>query len=521
MATLLEMRSISKAFPGVLANDNIDLAVQNREIHALLGENGAGKSTLMNILYGLYTRDQGEIYFEGEPVDIRSPQDAIALGIGMVHQEFMLIDKFTVTENVALGLDLTQSPFLELDMVEKRLVEISDRHGLAVDPSARIEHLSVGVQQRVEILKLLFREARLLILDEPTAVLTPQETKGFFQVLRSLVSDECSVIFITHKLNEVMEISDRVTVLRDGRVVATKDTADTDPRELAEMMVGREVLFDTHKEPLEPASTMLKIQDLEALDDRDMPALKGISFEIRQNEILGLAGVDGNGQRELAETLAGLRDAESGKIVIGDRDVTSLPPAKRYAQGVSYVPADRQGMGCVNSLDVACNSILGQCSDFAAAGGLVLRNQHIERHARELVSRFDVRCPGTSTLAGKLSGGNLQKLMLGRELMRHPKVMIVEQPTRGLDVGATEYVRQRILEARKSGAAVLLISSELDEILSLSDRIAVIYEGQIVGTVPNENVNIQDLGLMMAGAHKNNEVEPASVSDQRTDDHGR
>jgi simple sugar transport system ATP-binding protein len=505
MATLLEMRSISKAFPGVLANDNVALAVQDGEIHALLGENGAGKSTLMNILYGLYTRDQGEIYFKGERADIRSPQDAIALGIGMVHQEFMLIDTFTVTENVALGLDLTQSPFLELDMVERRLVEISDRHGLAVDPNARIEHLSVGVQQRVEILKLLFREARLLILDEPTAVLTPQETKGFFRVLRSLVGDGRSVIFITHKLNEVMEISDRVTVLRDGRVIATKDTADTDARELAEMMVGREVLFHIHKESLEPGSTMLEVQDLEALDDRDMPALKRISFEIRQNEILGLAGVDGNGQRELAETLAGLRDAESGKIVIGEQDVTGLPPAKRYAQGVSYVPADRQGMGCVNSLDIACNSILGQCSDFATAGGLVLRNQQIERHARELVSRFDVRCPGTSTVAGKLSGGNLQKLMLGRELMRHPKVMIVEQPTRGLDVGATEYVRQRILEARESGGAVLLISSELDEILSLSDRIAVIYEGEIVGTVPNQDVNIQDLGLMMAGAHKNGE----------------
>jgi simple sugar transport system ATP-binding protein len=513
------MRSVSKSFPGVLANDNVNLTIQNGEIHALLGENGAGKSTLMNILYGLYTRDKGDIYFEEEKVDIRSPQDAINLGIGMVHQEFMLIDKFTVTENVALGLNLTSSPFLELQMVEKRLVDISDRHGLAVEPNARIEHLSVGVQQRVEILKLLFREARLLILDEPTAVLTPQETKGFFQVLRSLVDNGCSVIFITHKLNEVMEISDRVTVLRDGRVIASKSTADTDARELAEMMVGREVLFTTHRAPMMPGPTMLEVRELEALDDRSMPALKGLSFTIFQNEILGLAGVDGNGQRELAEVLAGLRDAEKGAILIEEGNVTNLPPAKRYAQGVSYIPADRQGMGCVNSLDIACNSILGQCSDFTAAGGLVLRNQDIERHAQELVSRFDVRCPGTSTVAGKLSGGNLQKLMLGRELMRRPKVMIVEQPTRGLDVGATEYVRKRILEARQNGAAVLLISSELEEILSLSDRIAVIYEGQIVGTVRNDNVNIQDLGLMMAGAHKNNGVEPALASVEPFDDH--
>jgi len=500
MNSLLEMRGITKAFAGVVANDNVGLEVSEGEIHALLGENGAGKTTLTNILYGLYRCDSGEIYFKGAQVHIHSPQDAIALGIGMVHQEFMLVPTFTVAENIALGLNLTNSPLLELDQVDRGIRDLSARHGLGVDPRAKIEHLSVGVQQRVEILKLLYRKARLLILDEPTAVLTPQETDGLFEVLRSLVAEGQSVILITHKLNEVMAISDRVTILRDGKVVATRTTKGTNQYELAEMMVGREVLFEVRKESLAPADTLLEVENLHVSDDTGLPALKGVSFQIRACEILGVAGVDGNGQRELMEALAGLRVATRGTISVAGLDVTGLPPLRRYSRGLAYVPADRRGVGCIESLSVAQNSILGRCREFTVAGGLVLSRARVRRHASELVASFDVRCPGVDVAASKLSGGNLQKLMLGRELTRRPKVLVVEQPTRGLDVAATEYVRNTILEARRSGAAVLLVSSEMDEILALSDRILVIYEGRIMATLQNDqHLDVRMIGLMMAG----------------------
>lgn len=513
MNLLLEMRGITKTFPGVVANDNVGLEVSEGEIHALLGENGAGKTTLMNILYGLYRCDSGEIYFKGARVRVRSPQDAITLGIGMVHQEFMLVPALTVAENVALGLNLTNSPLLELDQVDRGIRDLSARHGLGLDPRAKIEHLSVGVQQRVEIVKLLYRKARLLILDEPTAVLTPQETDGLFEVLRSLVAEGRSAILITHKLNEVMAISDRVTVLRDGKVVATQRTKDTDQYELAEMMVGREVLFQARKEPLAPEDTLLEVENLHVSDDRGLPALKGASFQIRAGEILGVAGVAGNGQRELAEALAGLRPATRGTISVAGLDVTGLPPLRRYSRGLAYVPADRRGVGCIGSLSVAQNSILGRCQEFTIAGGLLLSGARVRRHASELVASFDVRCPGVDVAASKLSGGNLQKLMLGRELTRRPKVLVVEQPTRGLDVAATEYVRNTILEARRSGAAVLLVSSELDEVLALSDRISVIYEGRIMATLQNDqHLDVRMIGLMMAGANRDVDAQAGGSS---------
>jgi simple sugar transport system ATP-binding protein len=498
---LLEMRGICKTFPGVVANDEIDFEVKPGEIHALLGENGAGKTTLMRILYGLYEPDGGAILLRGESVHIGSPQDAIALGIGMVHQEFMLVPTFTVAENVALGLGRTTEQ-LRLAPLKQRINELAASHGLAVDPDARIEHLSIGVQQRVEIVKLLCRNASLLIMDEPTAVLTPQETEGLFENLSSLAGEGHSVIFITHKLDEVMAVSDRVTVLRSGKVVGTQMVGATSPRELAEMMVGREVLFALEKPPLSPGEPVLQVENLHALDDRGLPALRGVSLDVRQCEIVGIAGVDGNGQPQLAEALAGLRKVHSGRITIAGSDVTRQPPAKRYAKGMAYVPADRRGVGTVSTQDLCCNCILGQCEEFSTGGGWVLSRPKILQHAARVVSTFDVRTPGTDLVAGKLSGGNLQKLLLGRELMRQPKLLVVEQPTRGLDVGATEYVRARILEARQGGSAVLLISSELEEILELSDRIAVMYEGQIMGMLPNEDPDIRLIGLMMAGSHR-------------------
>jgi simple sugar transport system ATP-binding protein len=511
MATLLEMKGIKKEFPGVQANDHIDFEVQEGEIHALLGENGAGKTTLMRVLYGLYERDAGQILLRGQPVEIRSPRDAIALGIGMVHQEFMLVPTFSVVENVALGLD-QGSPLLFVEPVKERITQLAQSHGLAVDPEAVVEHLSIGVQQRVEILKLLCRDANLLILDEPTAVLTPQETTGLFSNLRSLVDGGHSVVFITHKLNEVMAVCDRVTVLRGGKVVGTKSVADTNPRDLAEMMVGREVLFRLDKQSLQPGEPVLKLHDVHANDDLGLDALRGVSLEVREREVIGVAGVDGNGQPQLAEALAGLRGLTKGTITITGEDVTKLPPARRYAKGMAYVPADRRGVGTIATQDLCCNCILGQCDDFSTAGGWVLSGERIREYTQQVISAFDVRTPGTGLAARKLSGGNLQKLLLGRELLREPKLLVVEQPTRGLDVGATEYVRARILDARREGAAVLLISSELDEILELSDRIAVMYEGRIMGVVPNDNPDVRLIGLMMAGSRRE-PVETELVGD--------
>lgn len=506
MTQILSMKGIYKEFPGVIANDYVDFSVNEGEIHALLGENGAGKTTLMRILYGLYAADKGEIFVKGNKVHIHSPNDAINLGIGMVHQEFMLVPNFTVTENVAMGMNITNTPFLELKPIEKKIRDISTQHGLAIDPTAYIQQISIGVQQRAEIIKLLCRDARLLILDEPTGVLTLQETEGLFDILRSLVCEGCAIVFITHKLNEVMSVSDRVTVLRQGKVVGVKNIKDTNQIELAEMMVGRDVLFRIHKKQVVPKEPVLQIEDLHASNDRGLPALNGISLEVREGEILGIAGVDGNGQSELAETLAGLRKVKSGRIHVNSKDVTDEPTAKRYANGMVYVPADRRMVGTVQSIDIAWNSILGRPDEFTSAKGLLLDAHKIEEHANQIVSQFDIRTPGINVKVEKLSGGNLQKLLLGRELVKHPKLLIVEQPTRGLDVGATEYIRNQILEAQVTGTAVLLISSELDEILDLSDRIAVIYEGKIMGIVKSGEAERSKIGFMMAGCSNYEDV---------------
>ncbi|MEJ2709660.1 MAG: ABC transporter ATP-binding protein [Anaerolineales bacterium] len=500
MTPFLEMRNISKRFPGVLANDHVQLEVQAGEIHALLGENGAGKSTLMQILYGLYQRDEGEILIKGQPVSIHSPSDAIAQGIGMIHQDFMLIPRFSVVENVVMGLNEAGSgPLLDLYQAAQRLAGLSEQYGLQVDPWARVEQLSVGVQQRVEILKLLYRQAKLLILDEPTAVLTPQEIDSLMKVLRSLAEKDHAVIFITHKLHEVIAVANQVTILRDGRVISTLETRETNSHELARMMVGREIVFRVDKPPFQPGKSMLKIEGLHVQDERGYTQLKNINLEIRAGEIVGLAGVDGNGQSELAEALMNLRKITSGRVQVDGTDVTYLSPASHRAAGMGYIPADRRNVGSVGALSIADNAILGDHMHFTSAGGLFWNEQRLKKNAEQLVERFDVRTSGINLEAGKLSGGNLQKVVLGREMMREPRVLIVEQPTRGLDVGATEFVRSQLLAARERGLAMLLISAELEEILTLSDRIATIYKGEIMGILPAEKAKTEQIGLMMAG----------------------
>jgi simple sugar transport system ATP-binding protein len=505
MAPFLEMQNITKRFPGVLANDQVNLTVEAGEIHALLGENGAGKSTLMQILYGLYHRDEGEILVDGRPVEISSPGDAIALGIGMIHQDFMLIPRFSVIENVVMGLDEPGSgPWLDLNNAANRLQELSRRYGLAVDPTAQVEHLSVGVEQRVEILKLLYRQARLLILDEPTAVLTPQEAEGLFEVLRVLKDKGHAIIFITHKLHEVMAVADRVTVLRDGRVIASLKTQETNPRALANMMVGRDVVFHLDKQPRERGKPLLKIENLHVRDQAGYHKVRGLSLEVHEGEIVGLAGVDGNGQSELAEALLNLRPISQGRVWLAERDITHLSPAKRRAAGMGYIPADRRKVGSVGPLSIAYNLILGNVGRYTRFGKLLLNEKEIKVRAQELVERYDVRTPGITFEAGKLSGGNVQKVVLGREVMRQPRLLVVEQPSRGLDVGAAEYIQRQLLAERERGAAILLISAELEEILALSDRIAVIYQGQIMGLMKAKGADIEAIGLMMAGTQVEN-----------------
>lgn len=497
------MRGITKRFPGVLANDRVDLTVQEGEIHALLGENGAGKTTLMNILYGLYQPDEGEIRLYGKPVEIRSSHDAIALGLGMVHQHFQLVPPFTVAENIVLGMPSRRGPLLEdRRWIRRQITELSERYGILVDPDSYVWQLSVGEQQRVEILKALYRGANLLILDEPTAVLTPQETESLFSTLFSLVNQGKSVIFISHKLDEVMAISSRVTVLRDGRVVGTVETAQTNKNELARMMVGREVFLTIEKPPARIGSPLLEMEQVWALDDKGLPALRNISLVVREGEILGIAGVDGNGQAELEEVLTGLRHVTHGTIRIAGRNLANASPKEFMRHGVAHIPSDRHRFGLVADMSLTENMVLGYAEDPPFTRRGFLDHQAMAEHCARLVREYDVRTPGLTIQAGKLSGGNVQKMILAREISRQPKVLIAAQPTRGLDVGATEYVRKKLVEQRDRGCAVLLISTELEEILSLSDRIAVLYEGQIVGEVDPTCVDMEQLGLMMAGAVK-------------------
>jgi ABC-type uncharacterized transport system ATPase subunit len=493
----LEMKNIVKRFPGVLANDHANLTIQAGEIHALLGENGAGKSTLMQILYGFYAMDSGEILIDGERVRLGSPKDAIALGIGMVHQEFMLVRRFSVVENTVLGLREGVGPLLDLKRASEKLKDLSHRHGLDLDPSAEVGSLPVGVQQRVEIVKLLYRDAQLLILDEPTAVLTPQEKDRLFAILRKLRENGRSVVIVTHKLKEVMELADRVTVMRDGKVVATRTIGATSEQELTQLMVGREVNLHVEKSGRPPGAPVLKVEELRVGGSAGREKVRGVSFEIRAGEILGIAGVDGNGQSELAEALLRLREVKSGRILLNGVDVTSLSVAKHRRAGMSYIPADRRHVGSVTEMSVADNAILGLQKKYSH--GWFRNTREARNFADGLVTRFGVRGAGIDSPAGKLSGGNLQKLILGREIMSGPAALVVEQPTRGLDVGAVEAVWKELLRAREEGKAILLISAELEELLNLADRIAVMFEGRIVGTVDGAGASVEEIGSMMAG----------------------
>ncbi len=503
----VEMRGIVKRFPGVIANDQVDLEVRAGEIHALLGENGAGKSTLMNVLCGLYRQDAGEIFLAVggnghlRRVDINSPRDAIDLCIGMVHQHFMLVPNQTVAENVILGLEQPRFA-LNMRQVEREILELSRQYRLQVDPTACIWQLSVGEQQRVEILKLLYRGADVLILDEPTAVLTPQESEELGHTLRRMAGEGKAVIFISHKLDEVTTFADRVTVLRDGKNVATVRTADTSKAELARLMVGREVFFHLDKDETEPGQAVLTLRDVEALSDKGLPCLRGVSLEVRSGEIVGIAGVAGNGQRELAEVITGLRKATGGCVSISECDTTNCSPREVIRQQVSHVPEDRLGMGLVPNLAVSDNIILKGYREPPLARGPFLDRLSIRNFVARLIEAFNIATPTQETAVRLLSGGNLQRTILAREISIVPRLMVAVHPTRGLDIGATESVRNLLLEQRENGAAILLISEDLDELLAISDRIAVMYEGEMMGIVPAEGADIEEVGLMMAGTKR-------------------
>lgn len=497
----LEMRGITKRFPGVLASDKVDFDVRSGEVHALLGENGAGKSTLMKILYGLYHPDEGEILINDNPVRISSPTDSINLGIGMIHQHFMLVPTLTVAENVALGLPSSRGALTDLDRVSKRIIELAGIYGLKIDPDAYVWQLSVGQQQRVEIIKALYRGAALLILDEPTAVLTPQEVDELFVIMNQMVRDGHALIFISHKLHEVVEISRRVTVLRDGRKIGTRPTSEITKQILANWMVGREVGFSPDRGVAELGETRMKIEDLVCSSDRGTPGLRGVNLEVRSGEILGVAGVSGNGQRELAESITGLRKVTGGKVYLEGEDVTGFPPAEITERMLSYIPEERMRDGMIKNFTVAENMILREHHKMPYSKYGFLRLREISSHANELISNFQVKTPSSETEAKNLSGGNIQKIVLAREIFRTPRVIIAAQPTRGLDIGATEYVREQLLEQRRKGVAIMLISEDLDEIIALSDRIAVLYEGQVMDIVPREEATPEKLGLLMAGVH--------------------
>jgi simple sugar transport system ATP-binding protein len=504
----VELRHIRKAWPGVVANDDVNLSVRQGEIHALVGENGAGKSTLMNILYGLIKPNSGEIYVHGQLAQINGPRDAIRLSIGMVHQHFMLIPPMTVAENIVLGYEPggTFSPYQGQE-ARSRIAELSKQYGLHIDPDAVTGQLTVGQQQRVEILKVLYRGAQILILDEPTGVLTPQETQELFQVLRGLVAQGKTIIFITHKLREVLELSDQVTVLRRGRVVGNLITHETNQEEIARMMVGREVLLRVDKKPATPGEVLLRVENVTADSERGLAALRGVSFEVRAGEILGIAGVEGNGQSELVEVVTGLRKATGGNVTLAGRDVTNFNAREIRRAGMAHIPEDRRGSGLVLGYSIEDNLILGRqrWAQFSLRGLLLKLKQNL-LWAIRLIREFDIRAPGPAVSASSLSGGNQQKIIVARELTAEPKVLIASQPTRGVDIGAIEFIHRRLVEKRDAGAAILLVSAELDEIRSLSDRIAVMYEGRIVG-VESPEVSEERLGLLMAGA------SPAAAAD--------
>lgn len=493
----INMRGIVKRFPGVIANNHTNFEVRQGEIHALLGENGAGKTTLMNVLYGIYHPDEGEIWLKDKLVVINSPQDAIRLGIGMIHQQFRLVQNHSVIENVILGL--AENFFFPESAARERILGLAEKYGMKVDPDARIWQLSAGEQQRVEILKALYRGAEILILDEPTSMLTPQETKDLLHTLRRMTEEGHTVIIITHKLEEVTEASDRVTVIRQGKEIGTLETAKTNEAELAQLMVGRKVLFQLDKKAVEPGPTTLKIDSLSALNDKGLSVLKEFSLEVRAGEIVGIAGVAGNGQRELVEALIGVRAATGGRITVKGQDITHDPPLARIAHGIGCVPGERW-TALIPSMSIADNLILKNYHQTPISNGLFLNHAAITSYADTLIEQYAIMPPDCSTPIKMLSGGNIQRALLAREISNNPALLIIAHPTSGLDVGATETIRQLLLAQREHGMAILLISEDLEEILTLSDRVAVIYEGQIMGLLPAKQADMEQIGLMMAGA---------------------
>lgn len=503
MSYVVEMLNIRKEFPGIIANDEITLQVKQGEIHALLGENGAGKSTLMSILFGLYQPDRGSIKIRGKEVRIDNPNIANTLGIGMVHQHFKLVHNFTVTENIILGMEPKIGLMVQLKEATAKIRELSERYGLNVEPDAKIEDISVGMQQRVEILKMLYRNAEVLIFDEPTSVLTPQEIQELIKIMRNLITEGKSIILITHKLKEIKAIADRCTVIRRGKLIDTVEVGATSEAGMAEMMVGREVTFKVAKEPRKPGALILKVCNLSVQSNRKVMGLKDFSLEVRSGEIVGIAGVDGNGQSELVEAISGLRKAESGQIYLKEKDITDLTVRDRIRSGMAYIPEERHKHGLVLDYSVEDNLVLKSYYQEPYSNNGLLNKDAIHQHAEQVITDFDVRAgQGGSSNARSLSGGNQQKAIVGREINLNPELLIAVQPTRGLDVGAIEYIHKRLVEQRDKGKAVLLISLELDEILNLSDRIAVINSGELVGTVDAAATNENEIGLMMAGVKR-------------------
>jgi len=517
----VELREITKRFPGVVANDDVDLTVERGSVHALLGENGAGKTTLMNVLYGLYDPTSGTVAVDGEERSFDSPRNAIDAGIGMIHQHFMLVDPMTVTENITLGneprrrsgLSRLTGLSVDRDRAREEVVELSERFGFDVDPDARIEDVSVGVQQRVEILKALYRGADVLILDEPTAVLTPQEVEDLFAVFDELTAQGKTIIFITHKLGEAMTAADEITVLRDGKNVGTVDAAGTTREELAELMVGREVLLDVERPPTDFGDEVLDVSDLVVTDDRGVRAVDDLSLSVREGEVFGVAGVDGNGQSELIEAITGLQTPDSGVITLEGTDLTDRSRRQRIEAGMSYVPEDRQDQGLVMDYDLVENGLLGSQhqAPFARRGRIDW--DEARDHAESVIGEYDVRPPDADTDAESLSGGNQQKFVVGREFERDPTLLVAAHPTRGVDVGSIEFIHERLLELRAQGVSILLVSSKLEEVQALSDRLAVIYEGSFVDTVDPDAVTEEELGLLMAGERPDSADDSAGARD--------
>ncbi|OZV23763.1 ABC transporter ATP-binding protein [Streptococcus sobrinus] len=497
--TVIEMRNITKKFGDFVANEHINLDVRSGEIHALLGENGAGKSTLMNMLSGLLEPTEGEIFLKGQVVKLDSPSKSANLGIGMVHQHFMLVDAFTVTENIILGSEVTKGAMLDLKKASQTIKDLSEKYGLAVDPEAKVADISVGAQQRVEILKTLYRGADILIFDEPTAVLTPAEIADLLEIMRNLVKEGKSIILITHKLDEIRAVADRVTVIRRGKSIETVSVEGTSSKELAEMMVGRAVSFKTDKKASQPKDTVLAIKDLVINENRGVPAVKGLSLDVKGGEIVGIAGIDGNGQTELIQAITGLRKAKSGSIKIKGQEVTDASPRHITEMSVGHIPEDRHRDGMVLEMTLAENMALQTYYQEPFSHHGILDYNYINKNARRLMEEFDVRAASELVSAGSLSGGNQQKAVIAREIDRDPDLLVVSQPTRGLDVGAIEYIRRRLVAERDKGKAVIVVSFELDEILDLSDRIAVIHDGKIQGILDPSQTNKQELGILMAG----------------------